>query len=200
MTSEAQINANRQNAQHSTGPRTEEGKARSSRNNLSVGLYTRVDFVQPDERDFYRDFCNKMYLELAPEGLLEETLVASITGASWRLRRCDLADGDLADYAESDPMLDEATEKKRHSIERARTAAQSILHRCINQLRKLQTERTIRFELSGDSMQGLVDFAKVSEAHKKQQKTEKPAAQNEVSLSLADIERLCAPPPLRKVG
>ena len=33
-----QINANRANAQKSTGPRTEEGKAASSRNRLSHGF------------------------------------------------------------------------------------------------------------------------------------------------------------------
>ena len=200
MATESQINANRENAQHSTGPRTEDGKARSSRNHLSIGLYTRVDFVHPDEREFYKEFCGKMYLELGPEGILEQTLVASITGASWRLRRCDLADGDLADYAEFDPMLDEATEKKRRSIERARTSAQAILHRCINQLRKLQTERTIRFELSGDAVHGLVDFAKVSDAHRKQQNSEKSDSPGGEGLSMADIERLCAPPDLRRVG
>ena len=200
MATEAQINANRENAQYSTGPRTEDGKARSSRNHLSIGLYTRVDFVHPDERDFYREFCQKMYFELAPEGVLEETLVASITGASWRLRRCDLADGELADYAEFDPLLDEATEKKRRSIERARTSAQAILHRCINQLRKLQTERQIRFELSGDTAQGLVDFAKVNDAHKRQQKSGKSDPQGDQALSMEEIERLCAPPDLRRVG
>jgi hypothetical protein len=200
MATEAQINANRQNAQHSTGPRTEDGKARSSRNRLSIGLYTRVDFVHPEEREFYKEFCDKMYFELAPEGILEETLVASITGAAWRLRRCDLADGELADFSECDPLLDEATEKKRRSIERARTSAQAMLHRCINQLSKLQTERTIRFELSGDTAQGLVDFAKVSEAHRKQQKSEKNSSEDGEGLSMADIERLCAPPPLRRVG
>ena len=38
MTTEAKIEANRANAQHSTGPRTEEGKAASSRNALKHGL------------------------------------------------------------------------------------------------------------------------------------------------------------------
>jgi len=38
MTTEAQIRANQANAQHSTGPKTEEGKTISARNNLRVGL------------------------------------------------------------------------------------------------------------------------------------------------------------------
>jgi len=39
MASEAQTNANRENAQKSTGPTTAEGKARSSQNSLKHGAY-----------------------------------------------------------------------------------------------------------------------------------------------------------------
>ncbi len=40
--------ANRRNAQHSTGPRTPEGKARASRNATSHGIFCR-DLVLPGE-------------------------------------------------------------------------------------------------------------------------------------------------------
>ncbi len=39
MSTEAQINANRQNAQKSTGPRTAEGKAVVSQNAVKHGLF-----------------------------------------------------------------------------------------------------------------------------------------------------------------
>jgi hypothetical protein len=132
MATIAQHLANLQNAQSSTGPRTESGKANSSRNALTLGLYTRTDYVQPDERDIYKEFCETMYAELCPASLLQETLVSEITGASWRLRRCNAADAGLADF-------DEATDKLRRSVERARSSATSILHRGINQLRRLQS-------------------------------------------------------------
>jgi hypothetical protein len=140
MATDAQINANRANAQHSTGPVTAEGKANSSRNHLILGLYTRQDYVKPDERHIYKEFCETMYRELNPASLLEESLVSEITGATWRLRRCNNVEGELADYAPQDPMLDDKTDKTRRSIERARASAHSLLHRSINQLRKLQTE------------------------------------------------------------
>jgi len=129
----SQIDANRANAQLSTGPRTESGKAKSSRNALTMGLYTRTDYVKPDERDIYKGFCETMYSELCPASLLEETLVSEITGASWRLRRCDAADAGLD--------FDESTDTLRRSVERARSSASSLLHRGINQLRRLQTDR-----------------------------------------------------------
>ena len=134
MATISQIDANRLNAQFSTGPRTESGRAKSSRNALTMGLYTRTDYVKPDERDIYKEFCETMYSELCPASLLEETLISEITGASWRLRRCDAADAGLADF-------DEATDKLRRSVERARSSASSLLHRGINQLRRLQNDR-----------------------------------------------------------
>jgi hypothetical protein len=135
MATPAQLRANRENATLSTGPVTESGKAASSRNRLTLGLYTRTDYVQPEERQLYKEFTETMYAELAPASLLEETLAAEIAGAAWRLRRCDAADAGLTDF-------DESTEKLRRSVERARAAAHTALHRSLNQLRKLQKDRT----------------------------------------------------------
>ena len=134
MATEPQINANRRNSQFSTGPVTDTGKANSSRNHLTLGLYTRTDYVKPEERDYYKEFCETMVLELAPITLLEQTLTSEITGASWRLRRCSNAEAELGDF-------DEATDKQRRSIERARSSAHSLLHRSINQLRKMKKDR-----------------------------------------------------------
>ena len=48
MSSDRQIKANKQNAQHSTEPRTENGKARVASNALKHGL-TGKQIVLPDE-------------------------------------------------------------------------------------------------------------------------------------------------------
>ena len=48
MATEKQKKANRENAKKSTGPRTEEGKARSSQNGIKHGLLAR-DAVMADE-------------------------------------------------------------------------------------------------------------------------------------------------------
>ena len=58
MSTEAQIAANRANAEQSTGPKTEEGKAASSRNHSSHGLctYNEIFFMLPHEStEAYRD-------------------------------------------------------------------------------------------------------------------------------------------------
>ncbi len=46
MTSQAQVDANRENAKSSTGPRTVEGKARSSKNAETHGLFAREVIIQ----------------------------------------------------------------------------------------------------------------------------------------------------------
>jgi hypothetical protein len=164
MTSVAQLTANRANSLLSTGPVTETGKQTSSRNATTLGLYTRRDHVKPGEEDLYREFSETLQTELAPKTTLEQSLTAEITSSLWRLRLCADAESHLALFAE---FTDDETDKTRRSIERARAAAQSSLHRSINQLRRLQTERHTSFELMGGRTardRGLADLAQVFKA------------------------------------
>ena len=87
MATKAQIKANRENAKKSTGPRTEEGKARVSLNALKHGLLAR-DAVLPSEdpAEFDRQL-RELENDLRPENSLEFELVRQIADAQWRMRR-----------------------------------------------------------------------------------------------------------------
>ena len=75
MSTERQIAANRQNAQHSTGPRTPDGKATASRNNTRHGLRATTPVIprveSPEEWEHHRA---TTIAGLNPDNALEEAL------------------------------------------------------------------------------------------------------------------------------
>lgn len=144
MPTEAQINANRTNALASTGPRTEEGKARAAANATTVGLFTARDFIRPGEEDAHARLCAAIKEELCPLGLIEEALVVEIIHATWRLQRCSTVEHALS--ANLDPMENSATIPIQTSVDRARAQTQRSLLRLIAELRRLQAGRQIRDE------------------------------------------------------
>jgi hypothetical protein len=91
MATEAQIAANRLNAQKSTGPRTARGKARSSRNALKHCALARTLLASdpaPNEKSAeFRALCDDFSAELKPVGPFETMLVDQVITAVWRKRR-----------------------------------------------------------------------------------------------------------------
>jgi hypothetical protein len=88
MSSPARIEANRKNARRSTGPRTPEGRMRSSQNALRHGLTARTIPVTAVERaQDWRRHRGSLWIELQPVGYLEEILVDEIAMILWRLKR-----------------------------------------------------------------------------------------------------------------
>ena len=59
----------------------------SSRDSITLGLFQLRDVVRPEEQDEYAQLGSQLVAELNPCGILEETFVAAIVGATWRLRR-----------------------------------------------------------------------------------------------------------------
>jgi hypothetical protein len=131
-----------------TGPNTPEGKAISSRNSLKTGLFAAHDFIREDERQEYNEAVDDLYRELTPQGHLETSLVEEIVSATWRLRRCRIleAAGDTDDY---------------DSLDRARSRAHNVIRRSLAELRKLQTERTIRFEIDHAGFPGVAESRQI---------------------------------------
>jgi hypothetical protein len=89
MTQDAKQAANRANALRSTGPKSQEGKARSAKNAMKHGLLSReVLLSDEDEREF-ESFARRMSRALSPVGALELTLAERAITATWRLRRLE---------------------------------------------------------------------------------------------------------------
>jgi len=132
----------------SGGPRTEAGKANSSKNAITNGLFTAQDFIRPGEESLYSSLDESLREDLAPAGMLENNLVDEIRRAIWRLRRCGHIEETFvkSETSNLDPMQDESTARQQLSVDRARAHSHRLLHKCTAELRKLQTERQFRNE------------------------------------------------------
>jgi hypothetical protein len=120
----AKLEANRQNAKKSTGPRTKEGKARSSRNALKHGFCASGSSLAPlEDRKAYAAFTAAIIDSLRPATAIEEDLAHRIADLSWRLRRIPDAEAallardtmaDLLSKCASDDDDDDEEEDQKH--------------------------------------------------------------------------------------
>jgi len=81
------IEANRQNAQRSTGPKTAEGKARVAQNAMAHRLFSRQSLLPDEAPQELEDLRESLRADLSPEGPQEEVLVELMVDALWRRRR-----------------------------------------------------------------------------------------------------------------
>ena len=88
MSTAAQQQANKENAQHSTGPRTEEGKQRTSQNALKHGLYANDPLIRGEDPDDFYAHGAELDNQLRPANAVEEDLVEQIIDITWSLKRC----------------------------------------------------------------------------------------------------------------
>ena len=87
MASLKQIEANRRNAQKSTGPTSPEGKQRASRNALRHGLTAETVIMPLEDADDYEAFEASVAASFDPETAVERELVLRLASLLWRLRR-----------------------------------------------------------------------------------------------------------------
>jgi len=87
MSSTNQIQANRENAQKSTGPKSIEGKAISAKNAVKHGIFATETVIKGENREDFELFREKLLEEFAPEGAVETMLAERIVSLGWRLKR-----------------------------------------------------------------------------------------------------------------
>jgi hypothetical protein len=87
MASDSQIKANQANAQKSTGPTSEAGKARSSHNAVKTGLTGHTVLLPSDDVAAYERHIARFFNDYDPADDGERTLVQWIADTEWRLLR-----------------------------------------------------------------------------------------------------------------
>jgi hypothetical protein len=95
MTSSRQIDANRRNAQFSTGPVTAAGKQRSRRNAIRHGLTAETIIDALEDAEDYAAFELAVAADFEARSAVERELVLRLASLLWRLRRATAIESGL---------------------------------------------------------------------------------------------------------
>ncbi len=97
-----QLEANRQNALKSTGPKTPEGKSLVALNPIKHGLLSKEVLLAHEDENSLVELGKRLRHQLAPVGELELMLVDRVISAAWRLRRILRIETEMMDHKLSD--------------------------------------------------------------------------------------------------
>ena len=146
MASAAQMIANKANAQHSTGPRTEAGKAAVSQNATKHGLTSKNFIIQPGREAEFTEFSDNLRAEFQPEGHYQDFLFRQLLLAAWNMERCSQAEAALHTGAATDPLLVQANAAQLKLLVLYRSRAERSFSQTVKELRHVQTEMFYRTE------------------------------------------------------
>jgi hypothetical protein len=181
---------NKANAQHSTGPRTEAGKQRSSLNALRHGLTGQTVVLPTEDHSAYERHSQSFLAEYRPKDATETQLVQSLIDTSWRMNRAATVETNLfslgiiemedrlrANHPEAEAALAMALAFREHMRAFASISTQSQrlarqFERTLTQLRQIQAERRA-IELGQ-----LDNAAKILKMHKHEHPSSEPALYN----------------------
>lgn len=168
MATQKQIEANRRNAQKSTGPKTEAGKHNSKFNALKHGMTARVAVLPHEDRLSYEELRQATIESYRPASGAEMMLVDLIAINYWRLlraRRVETTTMDLHIRAykarhgvSAAPSMDDDSgiatafadpKSSLGAINRYQTTVERAYLRAIDTLRKLQNDRFRRERQNG---------------------------------------------------
>jgi hypothetical protein len=144
MSTTAQVLANRENAKHSTGPKTKAGKQNSSLNAISHGFYSKAFIVRDEEKADFELMRDELHSECDPVDTTAADLFQQILHASWNLFRLRRIENQI--YAASDdPFGDQAVLARLDALRRHK----GHFERSLRSARKSLTEyTTAHFNLS----------------------------------------------------
>jgi hypothetical protein len=198
MATVAQIQANRLNALHSTGPRSDAGKAVSRFNALKFGVDAR-SLVIPGEDPTELEALTLDYRQtFHPVGPLEDFLVETLVAGDWNRRRYSRIEAQLVrllatsqDPAEENPfgallLADAAKADALQKVFRRLSAAERSYFRALAELRRAQRER-LALESAATSARPAADIPEIGFV------SPQPAAAPNIAPAPAVAARIPAP-------
>jgi multidrug resistance efflux pump len=137
MSSTAQVLANQLNAQRSTGPVTETGKAASSQNNFRHGLTGAFRVLPSENQADFDELLASLRAEHQPSTITESILVDNMAQHHWLAQRAQR----LQHVTISDDLPAKEQERRFSLYLRYQTTNERAFHRCLADLLKLRAER-----------------------------------------------------------
>ena len=160
MPTPSQTSANRRNALQSTGPRTPQGKAMSSRNSLAHGLASEGRMLPGESPADVFVILEQLRAEFRPATLNEEILIDRMACAYYRLRRCSAWEaGAIRLRMELNPILERLQKQGEQGpenfalltdasnanllpkLDRHEETLRREYDRCLRQLKQIQADR-----------------------------------------------------------
>ena len=138
MRGSRQVEANRLNAKHSTGPRIDEGKARSSQNAITHGITAEHILLDTEDREEFIQVRAGIMRELMPGSQLELEFAERIVSIVWRLRRIPAFEAMILLGLSIDTFFRHDFSSK---LSRYETSLQRQLTRLLTELRDMQSRQ-----------------------------------------------------------
>jgi hypothetical protein len=169
--SEARQTANLANARLSTGPRTADGKARSSQNSRKHGLTAAQLVIAAEDREEFEDLLAQFQTGIQPQGALQQMLFDQLVAADWNLRRIRLMEATLTDSAQSylDILNNPELTAQLDRLARHQTRLERSFHRSLRELKYLQTDAALAPTLPPNFMQRVQPLASKTQIAKRTQ-------------------------------
>lgn len=149
MTRQQRRAINRTNAQSSTGPITEAGKATSSANSTKHGLTSMKPYLPAEEQD-YLAFAADQLRRFDPQNPTEQGLASTIVDVEWRLKRIPGMEARLFADEESDPhkTIRSLDTLSRHEVRLRKLLMNTVmeLHTIVSMRRKHQAAQGLQAE------------------------------------------------------
>ena len=130
---------NQQNAQASTGPRTEEGKAVSSQNARRHGLTGTFCVLPHESQDDFELLIARLFVEHDPQDATEELLVSDMARHYWLTQRALRLQEELMLQDMSDPNV----QRQFALFLRYQTTNQRAFHKCLSEIQKINKLRQL---------------------------------------------------------
>ena len=139
MSTPAQIDANQKNAQHSTGPKSDLGKAISSQNNFRHGFTGAFCILEWEKREEYEFLYDNLVNDHRPANTIENILVKTMAESYWLRERALTLQQMCFDRAL--PTCEAGLEKQLALYLRYQTTHDRAFNKALDQLTKLRAEK-----------------------------------------------------------